>query len=465
MGLFDFLKTDQLSVQQIEEIENRASRNTSIISAFSDNTYITEDEALKIPAVYSCIELISCTIAQLPIYLYRENEDGSIERLRGDDREFLLNVEPNEFQNAYNFKKNIVKDHLLYGCSYTDIEREGNTILGLHNVPCKKVTVTLNKKKNRVSGAKIEYKDDEDSIKTIFKPYDLVISLKESDNGITGKGALYYGQQIFKIMENENLYKENLYENGALPLGLLMTKGRLTESAVNKLRESWSKLYSGAKNSFKTVVLEEGLEYSPISLNPNDLALNMNVKDNISDVCKLFNMPESLINSSANKYGSLEQNNIHYLQYTLSPVLTSIENALNKTLLLEDEKTKGYFWLFETSEVLKTTEKEKYESVKVGLDSGVISLNEARYKLNYKAIDDNIMKWSLGSVLYYPETGEMKIPNMGIGIQDSNGNIIDTKNMGQQGAPLNTIKEAIDKDEKHSNGNNDNKKPSDEKSK
>ena len=127
-------------------------------------------------------------------------------------------------------------------------------------------------------------------------------------------------------------------------------------------------------------------------------------------------MPESLINSSANKYGSLEQNNIHYLQYTLSPVLCSIENALNKTVLLEEEKEQGLFWLFDTSEVLKTTEKEKYESIKVGLDSGVISLNEARYKLNYKAINDNIMKWSLGSVLYYPETGEMKIPNMGIGI-------------------------------------------------
>ena len=412
MGLFDFMKADY-EPKEFIEIENRDSRNTSIISAFETNNYLTEDEALKIPSVYACIELISSTIAQLPVYLYRENEDGSVERIANDYREYLLNTEPNEFQNAYNFKKNIVKDHLLYGVSYTDIERKGNRIVGFHNIPCKYATVTLNKKHNRVIGVKIEF---EDETHKVFKPYDLLISLKESENGVTGKGALYYGQQIFKIMRNENTYKEGLYENGALPLGLLKTKGRLTENAVNKLRESWSKLYSGVKNSYKTVVLEEGLEYSPISLNPNDLALNSNIKDNISDVCKLFNMPESLINSSANKYGSLEQNNIHYLQYTLSPVLCSIENALNKTVLLEEEKEEGLFWLFDTSEVLKTTEKEKYESIKVGLDSGVISLNEARYKLNYKAINDNIMKWSLGSVLYYPETGEMKIPNMGIGI-------------------------------------------------
>ena len=45
-----------------------------------------------------------------------------------------------------------------------------------------------------------------------------------------------------------------------------------------------------------------------------------------------------------------------------------------------------------------------------------MSINEARYRLNLPAIKDDVMKWTLGAVLYYPETGEMKIPNMGIGI-------------------------------------------------
>ena len=198
MGLFDFMKADY-EPKEFIEIENRDSRNTSIISAFETNNYLTEDEALKIPSVYACIELISSTIAQLPVYLYRENEDGSVERIANDYREYLLNTEPNEFQNAYNFKKNIVKDHLLYGVSYTDIERKGNRIVGFHNIPCKYATVTLNKKHNRVTGVKIEF---EDETHKVFKPYDLLISLKESENGVTGKGALYYGQQIFKIMRN-----------------------------------------------------------------------------------------------------------------------------------------------------------------------------------------------------------------------------------------------------------------------
>ena len=51
-----------------------------------------------------------------------------------------------------------------------------------------------------------------------------------------------------------------------------------------------------------------------------------------------------------------------------------------------------------------------------------MSINEARYKLNLPSIKDDIMKWSLGAVLYYPSTGEMKIPNMGIGIEGYQGN-------------------------------------------
>ena len=188
----------------------------------------------------------------------------------------------------------------------------------------------------------------------------------------------------------------------------------MTADVIARLRDSWSKLYSGSENAGKTVILEEGLEYKPVSLNPRDLLLNENKKDNLSDICRLFNIPESLVNPNANKYGSLEQNNIFFLQYCLSPIISTIENGLNKSLFLEEEKDQGLFWAFDTSEVLRMTEKERYDALKVGLDAGVITMNEARYKLNLKGIRDDVMKWSLGDILYYPATGEMKIPNMGL---------------------------------------------------
>lgn len=410
MGWLDFLKEDNKPTADYEE----RAYSTNITS-FYGLTSVGKEEVMKIPVVQSILEIISGTIAQLPIYLYKDNGDGSITRV-DDYREKLLNDEPNSMQNAYNYKKNMVIDILLGGGSYSYVDRVRNEIVGLYNLNTDNITVKLYKK----ASYKIEDADiilNGDCGQEIFKPHELLICLKDSKDGITSKGALYYGKDIFNVVNEEIKYSESIYRNGALPLGVLQSKSRLTADVVNRLRESWSKLYSGSSNVGKTVILEEGLEYKPVSLNPRDLLLNENKKDNLSDICRLFNIPESLVNSNANKYGSLEQNNISFLQYCLSPIISAIENGLNKSLLLEDEKEQGLFWAFDTSEVLRMTEKEKYDALSVALDSGVISLNEARYKLNLKGIKDDVMKWSLGDILYYPETGEMKIPNMGIGIE------------------------------------------------
>lgn len=75
------------SEQKDNEIEQRWSGNgTEISSIFSSQERMLEEEILKIPSVQMCLELISGTIAQLPIYLYKENSDGSIERIVGDSR-------------------------------------------------------------------------------------------------------------------------------------------------------------------------------------------------------------------------------------------------------------------------------------------------------------------------------------------------------------------------------------------
>lgn len=420
MGFFDFMKSNETE-------ERNVGTGTSITSLFNPEQSIGEDVVLKIPTVQSCYELIAGTIAQLPVYLYRETEDGSVDKISDDYRNNLLNEEPNEFQSAYGMKKQMVKDYLFRGATYSYVERNGNEILEITTLNSSDIIVdkyikdgfrvvdadikVMSKQEGRQSG-----KSEKKPLQ-ILKPYDCIIALKDSSDGLTSKGILDYGKDVFQVALEEKKYTSGIYKNGALPLGVLKTTGRLTQGAVDKLKASWQSLYSGSSNVGKTVILEEGLDYSPVSLKPGDLLLTDNRKDVVSDICKLFNLPESLIDVTKIKYGSLEQNNIHFLQYTLSPILTALENGLNRALLLEEEKKNGYFFAFDTSEVLRSTDREKYDAVKVALDGGIMSINEARYKLNLPKIKDDVMKWSLGAVLYYPETGEMKIPNMGIGIE------------------------------------------------
>lgn len=420
MGFFDLFKSEKH-----EQRDADTTTGTSITSLFSGEDYVSEDTIQKIPTAKACTELISGTIAQLPIYLYKETDKGIV-RVTGDKRENLLNSEPNEFQTGFNFKKQIVKDFLNYGFSYTYIDRLGNDISELVNLKSRNIYVEKYIQDGyRIVDADIRLYTTETGrhirtpkkkILNTFKPYECLIVLSDSHDGLTSKGVLEKGKDVFKIALEEKKYTSSIYKNGALPLGVLKSQNRLTKPVIDRLRESWQSLYTGGSNAGKTVILEEGLDYTPVSLKPGDLLLTDNRKDVVSDICKLYNCPESLIDVSKIKYGSLEQNNIHFLQYTLSPIITAIEDGLNKSILLEQEKEEGYFFSFDTSEVLRTTDGEKYSAIKTALDGGFMSINEARYKLNLPAIEDDIMKWTLGAVLYYPKTGEMKIPNMGIGI-------------------------------------------------
>ena len=171
-------------------------------------------------------------------------------------------------------------------------------------------------------------------------------------------------------------------------------------------------------------------------------------KITIAEIARLFNVPESMLNADANKYASNEQNNLHFLQYTLSPIISSIEMALDKSLLLESEKEEEYYFRFDTTEILRTTEKERIEAAAEGLQRGFYSLNETRTKFDMPKLEDDYFMWSLGHVLFNPKTKEMFVPNM----QGSSD--LDDGPLDFQGNKKSSGTE--DKDEDNNNENEDN---------
>jgi HK97 family phage portal protein len=416
VGLFDaWFKQKDNDNEERGMVNYSPGSSGMIYSMFGTTTVVTEEQAMKIPSVVACVELITGSIAQLPIYLYKENDKGEVEKVPNDRRVFLLNNEPNQFLNGYNFKKRLAKDYLFYGTSYTKKETERNNILELHPFDMRHVQVT----KYLIDGYKYEADirlmtigNDGKRKQYPFHPHELIMILKDSEDGITSTGVLEAGADILQLALNESEYTSNILKNGALPIGVVQTMNRLSETALKRLRAGWESLYSGSRNSGKTVVLEEGLDYKPISLKPNDLQLIDGRRITVAEICRLFNVPESMVNSDANKYASNEQNNLHFLQYTLSPVITAIEAGLDKALLLESEKEDGYYFRFDTSEVLRTTEKERMESAAEGLKNGFFSVNETRAKFDKPKLEDDYFMWSLGHVLFNPDTKEMFVPNM-----------------------------------------------------
>lgn len=391
--------------------------NFAITSYFGDGQTVSEASALTIPAVAASVELITSSIAQLPIYLYKQNADGEIQKI-DDKRVFLLNNEPNPLITGYNFKKHMVKDFLFHGASYTKVDKVRNDVISLYSLPIEWVTITRYRSLGYQYSAelKLNYGDAVES----FYPEDLIMVLKDSFDGVIGQGILLNHSETLRLALDEQDYTGSILKNGALPIGVLKAAGRLTQPVIDKLRASWEGLYQGAKKAGKTVILEEGMDYSPISMKPNELDLTNVRKNTVSEIARIFNVPESMINASLTKYATNEQNNIYFLQYCISPIITAIESALDKSLLLEDEKEQGYYFRFDVSELIRTTEKDKIDTIVEGMTKGLYSINEARSKLDLPPLKVDYFTWTLGSVFYNPKTNEMTVPNMGITIDPDN---------------------------------------------
>lgn len=386
MGIFNRYKNRK-------NIESAVEGYGSLFTSRGNSITVDENNITEIPSVKNALDLICGSVANLPIYLYKENEDGSIERQRDDYRERLLNEECNSIECSSNLKRNMTKDMLLHGVSYSLQDKEYGDILGLHRVEPKQVQLNkLIDRKGFIRDLTVNYTLNGVYVEDLEVEDFLIVPFNSKD-GLRGKGILSTNQDILSLMLSEIMYQNNIVSGGSLPLGILETDGRLSDITAKKLRESWESVYGGIRNSGKTVILEEGLKYKSLSLTPNDLGLleSRKVQTEMSE--EIFNLPKGMLSSS-----TVIQNE-EFLKFTLNPILSAIEGAINKTLLLEEEKEEGYYFRFDVAELLKASFKEQVETISTATKNGLMTINEGRQKLDMKPfLDKDFLLLSQGNV-------------------------------------------------------------------
>lgn len=91
----------------------------------SASSYTTE-RAMLLSTVYRCVEVISDSIAQLPLEPYRMDSNGYKIKFTSHPTYKLLNKEPNPRMTRFDFIKVMVVSTLLKGNGYAYIERDSN---------------------------------------------------------------------------------------------------------------------------------------------------------------------------------------------------------------------------------------------------------------------------------------------------------------------------------------------------
>lgn len=348
---------------------------------------ISREKALNIPAVASAVDLISSSIASMPVRLYKL-KNGRVEEVDDDERISMLNGDTRDTLDGYQMKKAMVMDFLMDGNGYTYIKKNGNDVVGLHYVEDDFVaTSILNQGIEKNYTINVEGGS--------YKPFEFIKLLRNTRNGAYGEGITKEISKALETAYKSMIYQLSLVKKNGNKRGFLKANRRLGQEEIDLLKKAWNNLYN-TENEENVVVLNNGIEFQEASATSVEMQLNETVKGLNDQIRDLFHISDNFELT---------------FKLAIYPIVKAYETALNRDLLLEKEKGKFFFSL-DVKEIIRANIRERYEAYKIAKDCGFMTINEMRREENMNYVEGlDVVNVGLGAVLYNIETKTWYTPN------------------------------------------------------
>ena len=363
-----------------------------LLEALRNGSAISKEQALSIPAVASAIDTIAGKISIIPIKLYQELQtDGKkVVKSIDDVRCSLINDDTGDTLDGVQFKKAIITDYLLDSGGYAFIKKTGNTVKSIHYVRTEDISILKN------SDPIFKSCDIQVNGKT-YKDYQFIKVLRNTKDGASGESVR---EEISTALNTAYQNLVMLYasaKKGGKKRGYLTTEKTLSKEMLEKLKADWESLYSN--DGLNSIVLPGGSKFQESTDSTFEQSVNTTRKQLNDEINSIFHIGSTAAETFTN---------------AILPILTAFECAINRVLLLEREKEQGYFFAFDTKEMLKGDLKSRYEAYKIAIESGYMTPNEVRYLENMDELEGlDVINFGLGAVLYDPNKKQYFTPNTG----------------------------------------------------
>ena len=118
------------------------SRYSFFFGGTSSGKPVNETTAMQMTAVYSCVRILSETVAGLPLNVYKYNDNGGKEKAFKHPLYRLLHDEPNPEMTSFAFRETLMSHLLLWGNAYAQIIRNARgEVIALYPLMPNKMTV------------------------------------------------------------------------------------------------------------------------------------------------------------------------------------------------------------------------------------------------------------------------------------------------------------------------------------
>lgn len=345
-------------------------------------------EAISEATYYTCMKLLSESIAKLPLHLMQYTEKGGIVKARKHPLYNVVGMRPNKFMTATTLWGTAEYNRNDSGDAFVLIqsskERKDTSLWVL---PSNQVTLIYDDALKFGNKPDMYYAYSYSGGMKVFGSEEILhfkgFDTKDGFTGMSVKDRLKHNIQ--GNIKAQNMVNK-LYDNGFTAKAVVQYTGDLSDENVKKFLKG---IESYAKGEMKDLGIENLI---PLPVGSTMQPLNIKLADNqfievkqysAIQIASAFGIkPNQIGDYTKSSYASAEAQQLSFYVETLLYIIKQYEEELNYKLLSRDEIEQGYHFKFNINVILRADFKTQVETLAKAVNSFLYTPNEAREHLD-----------------------------------------------------------------------------------
>jgi len=275
--------------------------------------YVGRTEAMSVPALARCRNLLAGTIGTIPLMLHKKSTGEMLGSPLWLDQPSYS--QPRSVTIAYT-----VDSLLFYGQAFwkvVEVYQEDGRPSRFEWIANSRVTATLDRDNVFVKSYAV------DGTTLPMDGLGSLITFQSLSDGILNTGTSTIRASI------DVLKASAISASQPMPTGIIRNNGAdLDPKEVQGLLSA----FKTARNNRSTAYLTSTLEYSPVSFSPKDMMYNEAIQNLATEIARLCNVPAIYVSADQNSsytYNNVQDERKQFLQLSLQPFISAIEDRLS----------------------------------------------------------------------------------------------------------------------------------------
>jgi HK97 family phage portal protein len=330
-------------------------------------------------AVYACRKVLAEEVSRLGAYHYRLESDGGKTKLNSVLTRILRY--PNTFQTNVDFWLNMMDSLLVDGNAYALATRDARgAITAL--TPLRSAVPHIDPETGAIFygvglDLSVPYPEGQDPDPKYLIPQREVFHLRlfTPVNLLVGESPLVAAVVAAQTGQAISGSSFSFFNRAARPSGYLRHPKRISPQARDRLKDAWTTNYSGAGTG-GTAVLEEGIEWAPMTMSAVDAEIVEQYGLQIEDIARVYRVPLFMLGSMDKAtFSNVEQMTRSFYAGGLAFYLELIEAQLSRFF---DLPMNEYVEFDIEGGLMRAEFGDRIAGITKGIQGGLFTVNEGR---------------------------------------------------------------------------------------